>query len=133
VIAAVQAGLFVPGLIVGVIIGFICMRAATSFQGRYGRPPWGVPGWGWFLIGFILGLVGLILYLIAHATSKRQAVQSGSGYPPPAYPPPQMPPPSWSQQAGTPPPPPPPGGGPPPYPGAPPPAEGQGEHPPPPA
>jgi hypothetical protein len=128
VIAAANAGLFVPGLIIGIIIGFACMRAATNFQGRYGRPPWGVPGWGWFLIGFILGLVGLVLYLIAHATSKRQATKD-EYYPPPAYPPPPTPQQDWSQQMGTqPPPPPPPSGSPPPYPGT-----GQPEHPPPPA
>jgi hypothetical protein len=130
VIAASNAGLFIPGLIIGLIIGFVCMRAATNFQGRYGRPPWGVPGWGWFLIGFILGLIGLVVYLIAHATSKRQAGQR-EYYPPPAYPPPPAPHEPWSQQMGTQPPPPPqppPQGAPPPYPNS-----GSAEQPPSPA
>jgi hypothetical protein len=149
VIASVHAALFVRALIIGIIIGFVCLWAATTFQRKYGRPPWGVPGWGWFIIGFILEVLGLILYLIAYFTSKSQATPSG--YAPPAYPPPPPPPSpqqSWSQQVGTPPPPPPPGSGPPRYPGsgppsypgsgsppspdAPPPVEGPAEQPPPP-
>ena len=109
-IASVNAGLYLPGLIIGIIIGFALMRASSTFQSRYGRLPWSIPPWGWFLFGFILGLIGLILYAVAHATTKRQ-VDRSAGYsaPPPGYAPPSMPQQSWSQQVGTQPPPPPPG------------------------
>jgi hypothetical protein len=112
-VIAASGGLFIPGLIIGLLIGFLCMRSAGNFAGKYGRPPWGVPGWGWFVIGFILGVIGAILYGIAYLTSKKQPAQQ-SYYAPQAYPPPPTSQQSWQQQVGTPPPPPP--GAPPPYP-----------------
>jgi hypothetical protein len=110
VIASVNAGLYLPGLIVGVIIGFALARVSSTFQSRYGRLPWGIPSWGWFLFGFVLGLIGIVLYLIAHATTKRQLNRTAGYYaPPPASPPPSATQQPWSQPVGTQPPPPPPG------------------------
>jgi hypothetical protein len=103
VIAVLSAGTYLPGLILGILIGVGMLRAAMSFQQRWGQTPCGMPPWVWLLFGLILGLIGLILYLIAQATTKRKlsgypgsAPPYGSAYPPPQappYPPPPMPPP----------------------------------------
>jgi hypothetical protein len=81
------------------------MRAATSFQQRWGRTPWGMPPWAWLLVGLILGVIGAALYLIAHATTKRGLTQNPGSQPPygTAYPPPPVPPPSSSPQGWAPP------------------------------
>jgi F0F1-type ATP synthase assembly protein I len=96
VIAAVSSSTFIPGLILGIVIGIALMRAATGFRQRFGRTPWGMPPWAWLLVGLILGVIGAALYLIAHATTKK-SLSRYSGSPPPygtAYPPPPVPPPS---------------------------------------
>ena len=103
-IAALSSATFVPGLILGIIIGIALMRAATSFQQRYGRTPWGMPPWVWLIVGLILGVIGAALYFIAHATTKKR-LAGYRGSPPAygsAYPPPPMPPPSaqtWAPPA----------------------------------
>lgn len=106
---AASVGVFLPGLVVAVVIGLLCMRSAGNFAGKYGRPPWGLPNWAWFIIGFLLGIVGAIVYGIAYFTSKRQAEQRQM-YAPPAYPPPPAPTQSWQEQMGAQPAPPPPPG-----------------------
>jgi hypothetical protein len=61
------------------------------------------------LFGLILGLIGVVLYLIAHAMTKRSVAANprpgayGSAYPPPPMPPP--PPPNaqtWAPPSGNP-------------------------------
>jgi hypothetical protein len=94
VIAALSSSTFIPGLVLGILIGIALMRAATSFQQRWGATPWGVPPWGWLLVGLILGVIGAGLYLIAHATTKSRLTRSPGSQPPygTAYPPPPVPP-----------------------------------------
>jgi hypothetical protein len=90
VIAALSSATFIPGLIVGIVIAIALMRSATTFQQSWGRPPWAVPPWAWLLIGLVLGLIGVVLYLIAQAMTKRSVGTNpyGSAYPPPVPPPP---------------------------------------------
>jgi MFS family permease len=113
VIAAVNSGSFIFGLILGAILGVIIMMAATNFAKKFGRPPWGIPPPVWFVIGLIFGVIGVALYLVAHFTSKAKyartaGMTSGYGSPEPPYPsqypsqypPPQAPPidsPTWAQ------------------------------------
>ena len=118
-IAAVAAGTFVPGLIVAVVIGFLCMRSTDNFKAQFnGNTPWGLPSWGWFLIGFFLGIIGGVLFLIARSTTRSRLMRSAY-FPPPASPSPPTSQQSWGQQIESPPPPqppPPPTGSPQPYP-----------------
>ena len=90
------------------------MQAANNFAKKFGRSPWGIPPWAWFVFGLIFGVIGVVLYLVAHFTSKSKyartaGMASGYGppeppypaqsYPPPSYPPPQAPPidaPTWA-------------------------------------
>lgn len=108
-IATVNAGSFVFGLILGAVLGVIIMTAANNFAKKFGRPPWGIPPPVWFVFGLILGVIGVALYLVAHFTSKAKyarnsGMTSGYGspeppYPPQSYPPPQAPPidaPTWA-------------------------------------
>ena len=46
---------------------------------RFGRTPWGLPSGVWALFWFISLLLGLILYLIAHADAVRRARQLPGG------------------------------------------------------
>jgi MFS family permease len=101
VIAAVNSGSFVLGLILGAVLGVIIMMAATNFAKKFGRPPWGIPPPVWFIFGLILGVFGVALYVVAHFTSKAKYARNagmmsgyGSAAPPypPQYPPPQAPP-----------------------------------------
>jgi hypothetical protein len=115
VIAAVATGTLVPGLILGVIIGLVCMRSADNFKAQYnGKTPWGLPSWVWFLLGFFLGVIGGILYLIARTTTRQKLMQTT--YSPPPYPSPPMAQQPWTPQTGTQSPPPPPTGSSQPYP-----------------
>jgi Na+/melibiose symporter-like transporter len=108
--------MYLIALVIGAVIGIVIMRAANTFKGTWGRTPWGIPSWAWFIIGFIFGVIGAILYLISQATTKRSLSRAGAAGPqygsmPPAYPPPPVPPPdpqSWAPPAQSPLPPPPP-------------------------
>jgi MFS family permease len=100
VIATVNSGSFVVGLILGAVLGVIIMLAATNFAKKFGRPPWGIPPPVWFVIGLIFGVIGVALYLVAHFTSKAKyarnaGMTSGYGSPEPPYPPQSYPPPSY--------------------------------------
>jgi MFS family permease len=105
VIATVNSGSFVVGLILGAVLGVIIMQAANNFAKKFGRPPWGIPPPVWFVFGLILGVIGVALYVVAHFTSKakytRNAGMTSSygspepPYPPQSYPPQSYPPPSY--------------------------------------
>jgi hypothetical protein len=102
VIASVPAGTLLPGLIVGVVIGLLCLRSTDNFKAQFnGNTPWGLPSWGWFLLGFFLGVIGGILYLIARATTKSKLMRNAYS-PPPAYPPPPVSEQGWGRQTETP-------------------------------
>jgi hypothetical protein len=115
-LAALSSTTYVTELVFGIIFGFALYRVSSSFRQQWGRPPWNIPPWGWFAFGFVLGLLGLLLYLIAHATTKGSIRRSGAappsygsgpgippqGYPPPPVPPPSVPPPGWAPPAEAP-------------------------------
>jgi len=61
-------------LIVDVVFGLVCGVLGYLFSQRYGRAhgftPWRLPSWLWFLLLFFLGFIGILLYLIAAATTR---------------------------------------------------------------
>jgi hypothetical protein len=118
-LAALSSTTYFTELIFGIVFGFILYRVSSSFRQQWGRPPWNIPPWGWFAFGFVLGLLGVLLYLIAHATTKGSIRRSGAappyrpgpgpgpgipqqGYPPPPVPPPSVPPQGWAPPTGGP-------------------------------
>jgi hypothetical protein len=119
-IAALSSTTYITELVFGVIFGFALYKLSSSFRQEWGRPPWSIPPWGWFVIGFVIGLIGMLVYLIAHFTTKGSIRRRGGAYgatggypqgyqpPPPAgYPPPPVPapsqsPPGWAPPAGSP-------------------------------
>jgi len=50
---------------------FVCFSRFRLFKNETGRNMWGIPLWGWILIGLILGLIGAILAVIA---SRKSAI-----------------------------------------------------------
>jgi hypothetical protein len=101
---------FLLALVVAVAIGFACMRSSETFKARFGATPWSIPSWVWFLLGFLLGVIGGVLYLIARMTTKSRLMRT-SYFPPQSYSSPSMSQQSWGQPMGTPSPPPPTGTG----------------------
>jgi hypothetical protein len=114
-IAALNSTTYVTELVFGLIFGFALYKVSSSFRQEWGRPPWSIPPWGWFAVGFVLGLIGMLLYLIAHFTTKGSIRRRGgyagvagyqpppqTSYPPPPVPPPTQSPPGWAPPAGAP-------------------------------
>jgi hypothetical protein len=62
--------------VVGIVV---CVSRARLFRSKSGRDPWGVPLWGWALIGFFLGLVAAIGVLIATRRSALAAAEAKAG------------------------------------------------------
>ena len=58
-----------------VVWAFLGYRLSENDRRALGRTPWGLPSPVWAFLWFLSLLVGLILYLIAHATGVRQAQQ----------------------------------------------------------
>lgn len=89
VLATVSAGSAVLPLIVGLVIGFLLYRGSETFKGRNNVAPWRMPSLVWGLIGFVLGLLGAILFVIARRTTKpAYSPQLQSTAPAPMAPPP---------------------------------------------
>lgn len=56
--------------VVGAVIGYLLSERDRK---RLGRTPWGLASPLWALIWFLIPLLGLVLYLIAHSTGVRRA------------------------------------------------------------
>jgi hypothetical protein len=63
----------VVGLIASVVGAVIGYWLSERDRRRLGRTPWGLASPLWALFWFLIPLVGLILYLIAHSTGVRRA------------------------------------------------------------
>jgi hypothetical protein len=81
----VSGATVVVGLVFACLFAFIAYRDSNRRRSLYGRSPWSLPPALWAVLCFVLGLLGLILYLIAMATTSKTPVQSGYG-PPGGYP-----------------------------------------------
>jgi hypothetical protein len=97
-------------LVAGLVFGFVGYRLSENFRKVRGRTPWGMPSALWGFIWFLSLALGLVLYLIARATTKVDGVgRPGSGrygdsWPQsPAQPyPPTTPPPAQPYSTGPP-------------------------------
>ena len=54
-------------------------RLSENDRRKLGRTPWGLPSLVWALFWFLSLVVGLVLYLIAHAVGVRRAQQMSGG------------------------------------------------------
>ncbi len=66
-------------LVLAVVFGTIGYLLSENDRRRFGRTPWGLPSGIWALFWFLSMLLGLILYLIAHADVVRRARQFPDG------------------------------------------------------
>jgi hypothetical protein len=87
-------------LVLGLLFGLIGYLLSENFRKVRGRTPWGMPSALWGFIWFLSLALGLVLYLIARATTKVDGVgrpdpgrYPGSWPPGPAQPYAQTPPP----------------------------------------
>jgi len=78
----------VAEVVISVFVAWVCYARTTASKNLSGRNPWGIPPVAWSIIGFVFGLIGLVLALIASSTNRPRR---GSRLPPyaglpPAYP-----------------------------------------------
>ena len=74
--------------VLSVVWAFLGYRLSENDRKVLGRTPWGLPSVLWAFLWFLSLLIGLILFLIAHATGVRQAQQNAPGAGPPVGVPP---------------------------------------------
>jgi len=60
-------------LVMGLLFGLLGYLLSENFRKARGRTPWGMPSALWGFIWFLSLLLGLVLYLIARATTKVDA------------------------------------------------------------
>lgn len=73
-----QLALVLIFAVVWAVVGYLLTETDRR---RLGRTPWGVPAMGWSAILFFTGLVGFVLWLLAHRSAVRQAANGPSGAP----------------------------------------------------
>lgn len=73
-LAAVGAGssLLLISFLVGVAAAFLAYGSARRYEARTGVAAWHMPAGAWAFIFFLSWLLGLILFTIAKATTKRR-------------------------------------------------------------
>jgi hypothetical protein len=65
-----------PTIWVSTFVGIcVCLSRARVFRARTGRDAWGMPVWMWALLGFLFGLLGAVLSLIA---TRKSAIEKAS-------------------------------------------------------
>ena len=64
-------------LVLSLVWAWFGYRLSESDRRNLGRTPWGLPSALWALFWFLSLVVGLVLYLIAHAGAVRRAHQQG--------------------------------------------------------
>jgi hypothetical protein len=69
VVQSSGSGAYIFILLYGVILFIISYRWSEKFRRIYGRAPWRLPSMIWGLIGFFLGLIGILMQAIAHRTT----------------------------------------------------------------
>ncbi len=81
-----SSGQLVVLLVMAVIFAALGYWLSEVDRRRFGRTPWGLPSGVWALFWFLSMLLGLVLYLIAHADVVRRARQLPGGRFPEARP-----------------------------------------------
>jgi hypothetical protein len=66
-------------LVLSLVWAWFGYRLSEADRRTLGRTPWGLPSAIWALFWFISLILGLVLYLIAHANGVRRAQQLRSG------------------------------------------------------
>jgi hypothetical protein len=87
----VSGGELVVLLVLSIVWAFLGYRLSENDRQRLGRTPWGLPSGVWALFWFLSLVVGLVLYLIAHASGVRRSQQQPPGFAAPGAPPPPSP------------------------------------------
>jgi len=64
----------------GIAFALFCNVIAVRFKRRNGVYPWGLHRLVWALIGFLVGIIGLVLILIARKTTQVPVSQPPSGH-----------------------------------------------------
>ena len=65
-------------LVLSLVWAWLGYRLSEKDRRTLGRTPWGIPSVVWALFWFISLILGLVLYLIAHANGVRRAQESGA-------------------------------------------------------
>lgn len=73
-----SSSLLLIELLVGVLAAYLAYGAARRFEARAGVPAWRLPAGVWAFIFFLSWLLGLILFSIAKATTRRRAMGPAS-------------------------------------------------------
>lgn len=68
-----SSSLLLVSLLVGVLAGYLAYGAARRFEARAGVAAWRLPAGVWAFIFFLSWLLGLILFVIAKATTRPRA------------------------------------------------------------
>jgi hypothetical protein len=60
--------------VVALLFGVLAYLRTSAFRRQRGQNPWGMSPGVWLVVGILLGLIGMILALIACATTRRGTV-----------------------------------------------------------
>lgn len=74
-----STGEWIAVIVLEVIFTILGYWLSENDRRRFGRTPWGLPSGVWALFWLLSTLLGLVLYLIAHADIVRRARQSPDG------------------------------------------------------
>lgn len=86
----VDSTIVVIDLVVAVLAAVLAYRAALRYRDRFGTTPWHLPAAIWSVLFFLSVVVGLVLFLIARATTRPRnaGARPGTDFAPaPAFPP----------------------------------------------
>jgi hypothetical protein len=86
-LATISTSTLVVTLAIGVAVSVIAYRSSESFKRKRGVTPWGLPSWGWGVIGFCSLLLCGILFIIASRTTKLPMAPTAWGNGPTQAPP----------------------------------------------
>jgi len=73
-----QLALVLIFAVVWAVVGYLLTETDRR---RLGRTPWGVPAMGWSAILFFTGLLGFVVWLVAHRSAVRRAANGPYGGP----------------------------------------------------
>jgi hypothetical protein len=82
-------------VVLAIVFAGLAYVRTTAFRRQVGRNPWGVPPAIWLLAGFLLGLIGLALAVVACATTRVPTPDLAGPFGRGPSAPPAGPPPGW--------------------------------------
>lgn len=74
------------GLVLGCLIAVLAYREAKKAVETHGKGPWGLAPGVWAVLGFFLGLIGLLLLVIAKRSLEKEAPKALDAPPAPPAP-----------------------------------------------